>query len=262
MTRFTILLMLSMLAVVHAENWKLVRSTDYGVYAPASFEVRTEPPNVILSNPKGMIMSMGVIDNFSRSGRLPDIYEIYGFLRHAAVAHNVQLTTEPDAGGRPIAGREAIGAYAGGTIGSHPVDLRIYVTLMPGNSRRILGVVVLTDPGIERDAEAYRYAMLDAIVLDQPTSAPSAGRYTINGIGSIGGLSTYAGSMEIWIQPGLRYRMGTSEVIGSSIYARAAGNEQGTFVPNGNDLILFSDAMPVWPAHNNGHLPRRISLTP
>jgi len=207
-----------------------------------------------------MVMSLGVIDNFSRSGRLPDIYEIYGLLRHAAVSHNVRLTAEPDAGGRPIAGQEAIGAYAPGVVGAGQVDFRVYVTLMPANSRKVLGVVVITDPRIERDAEAYRYAMLDAIVLDKPTSDPPTGRYTVSGNGSLGGMSAYAGWMEIFIQPGLRYRMGASEVIGSSINARVAGNEQGSFVANGGDLILFSDAMPAWPAHTNGHLPRRISL--
>jgi hypothetical protein len=44
-----------------------------------------------------MIMSFGVFDNFSRSGRLPDIYESYGLIRHLAVGHKVSLTTEPDA---------------------------------------------------------------------------------------------------------------------------------------------------------------------
>jgi hypothetical protein len=63
----------------------------------------------------------------------------------------------------------------------------MYLTMMPGNSRKLLGVIVLTDPNIERDAEAYRYAMLDATVLDKPTSEPPAGRYAVSGTGSIGG---------------------------------------------------------------------------
>ena len=67
--------------------------------------------------------------------------------------------------------------------------------------------------------------------------------------------------MLIEILAGQRYRMGVSEAIGTMVNERKASGETARFVADGEDLILFSDAAPNWPAHDGMHQrPRRIRI--
>jgi len=258
---------LSLAATAQAgERWQEIGSGGYRVYAPPSWVVeRGGATDLIISaaKPEAAKMSFTVMNNPGRNGDLPDIYGVMDMARSLARFYKISLTSEPDSGGRPIAGQEAIGAYASGVMQGVGIDFRVYMTRMPGRNDKLLFVSSISNPAAANQYEAYRYAVLDSIVLEKgPGVAPALGRHVMAGYGSGGSASAaYAGRAEIFIERQQRYRMGESEVIGFGVNGKVLSGEKGSFVADGSTLILFSDDIPSWPEHDNkGQLPRRVAL--
>jgi hypothetical protein len=127
----------------------------------------------------------------------------------------------------------------------------------------LLLVFIKCPRAISFDSEAYRYGVLDAIVFPKVGARePQPGTYTLaGGLGGSGSLASYMSHGTIQLLPSRRYRMGDAEAIGFDVNRRGSSNETGRYVVDGGDLILFSDRMPNWPAHDEMHqVPRRIQI--
>ena len=116
---------LSLAATAQAgERWQEIGSGGYRVYAPPSWVVeRGGATDLIISaaKPEAAKMSFTVMNNPGRNGDLPDIYGVMDMARSLARFYKISLTSEPDSGGRPIAGHRTTwlrsrGVLAGVTI--------------------------------------------------------------------------------------------------------------------------------------------------
>jgi hypothetical protein len=249
---------------LQAEEWKRVDVGSYSVYAPASWntQVGAAPGSVVVAstNPDGVVLFFKTEPNQYPAGRLPDIYQIWDVFRKTAPLLRCQISGDPDTDGRGMAGVEAIGAYK--PCQNSGDEMRVKVAAMPGG--RELLVAAIKYPGsLAFDSEAYRYGILDSVVLTKAGSqGPRPGTYTLaGGIGGSAKGPEYMSHGTIEILAGQRYRMGVSEAIGTMVNARAVSGETGKYVADGEDLILFSDAAPNWPVHDKmNQAPRRIRI--
>jgi hypothetical protein len=236
---------------------------SYSVHAPASWNVQlgAAPGSVVVAStrPDGVVLFFKTERNQYGAGRLPDIYQVWDVFRKTAPLVGCQISGDPDTDGRGMAGVEAIGAYK--MCQNSGDELRVKVAVMPGG--RELLIVAIKYPGsLAFDSEAYRYGVLDSVVLSKAGSpGPRPGTYTLAGGLGGSGAATYMSHGTIEILAGQRYRMGVSEAIGTMVNARAASGETGKYVADGEDLILFSDAAPNWPVHDKmNQAPRRIRI--
>lgn len=255
---------LGMCTPVQAEEWKMYNAGNFYLNAPASWlAFKGDVPNsamLISADPMEIETYVFAAESPFRDNELPDIYGMMDFFRKIAGGMKCEMTMDPAVGGKPIAGQDAIGAYA--ACAKDEAELRVYVTTIE-RSHELLVVIQRYARSSANLSESYRYGILDSIIIPKKTNrSVQPGIYSVGGpYGGGTGLGLYMGWLTVEIQPDNRYRMLQADVIGAGLAGVVNSNERGRFIVDGEELILLSDAMPRWPAKNPDYqLPRRVTL--
>jgi len=245
---------------VATSEWKQTDLEQFFFFAPSNWNAaKLEKPNsAAVQSPENDVSVFFSLEHNSYKG-LPDIYQTSNIFRAVAASYSCQFKNDPETDGRGMAGTTAIGAYAACQNGK---DLRIKLAETP-NGKEVLLVVMKYRSSISTKSENYRYGILDSIVFKKSAAGELLpGEYALlGGLGSGGeGGATYMSHGTIEILNG-RYRMGDSEAAGIGIDARVKSTEEGHYIVDENDLILFPDAAAVWPARAAlNQVPYRIQL--
>jgi hypothetical protein len=249
---------------LQAEEWKFWNAGNFYFSAPVSWQAyRGDGPNsamLVSANPSTLESYMFAVPNPFDGTDLPDMYGMMSYFQSIAKSMNCELGVAPDVGGRNIAGQKAIGAYA--ACKGTSADLRVYVTAI-GKSHELLVAIQRYKRSSDFVEESYRYGLLDSIIIPKMANRPAApGIYQMGGpYGGGTGIALYMGWLTVEILADNRYRMLKADLIGSGLNAVANLNEVGSFVIDGEDLILFSDSLPNWPEKDrNNQLPRRVTI--